>query len=724
MKDAINNSADEKINGAFDKPRQLDKYVALFTAVLLFVVYGFFATDYPHLEDDGLFVLAGYFAGTAHSPGYPLFVLLSQPFLMLPFGTSALKVHLVSSACAATTAGLLYHICRQHLALSRIPSLTGVGCLAFSSLYWEQALIAEAYQLNCLLFVVMIWISQILRVRSVTASVNDNETGALVFAAGLLFGLSLSNHWPLTLLLAPVYLLIVTPSLVRLFGKTVFFVIGTCVGLLPYGWMYLTSSDDNFNHMGEFRSLNDFVYFVARGVYGDVDNQVQAGLADKLLFARSMVARFAVQYSPLVLPLILIGLASQWRLLPRTQALALTYSLLLPVILIVFLNFTYTPVEVTSMSAYLLPLYVVAAVWLAVALELLRRYLVNRSHARHSVIMMVVGSFLFTSVLYNQRAIILTNDFLTKDAVTKEAVADKSPWSEKYARFVLQQLPADAHLFVMGDWSMATISYLHLVDGVRPDVSLHSEFSTFLPERIVPYFGVSEPARLTRVISFMNAHSPVFVLQNPVRYGLPYLDVGYAYEMNPQSTDDLALRVERVRDFYRSLLSEVPADSWQILHYEALVQRFAAITPLYEEDPDWLGSNFWLNLIAAEQLMSAGSDFEVALAQRLLDMASLGSNEQTNFGLARLAVAKGNLMFMLGGYDAAGALYEYALDRVPVGHNRAVRALAALYVHTCQSARLHDLTLRFLRPEHLTAPSQAPSQSLLQAQADLKEKCG
>jgi hypothetical protein len=34
-------------------------------------------SDFPALEDDGLFVLASAFLGTAHSPGYPLFILLS-----------------------------------------------------------------------------------------------------------------------------------------------------------------------------------------------------------------------------------------------------------------------------------------------------------------------------------------------------------------------------------------------------------------------------------------------------------------------------------------------------------------------------------------------------------------------------------------------------------------------------------------------------------------------
>ena len=46
------------------------------------------------LEDDGEFMMATYFLGVAHPPGYPLYVLLAHPFTWLPFGEVALRVHL------------------------------------------------------------------------------------------------------------------------------------------------------------------------------------------------------------------------------------------------------------------------------------------------------------------------------------------------------------------------------------------------------------------------------------------------------------------------------------------------------------------------------------------------------------------------------------------------------------------------------------------------------
>ena len=53
----------------------------------------------PHtaaLEDDGWFLIVGWFQGIGHPPGYPLQTLISSLFLKLPWGSPALLGHLLS----------------------------------------------------------------------------------------------------------------------------------------------------------------------------------------------------------------------------------------------------------------------------------------------------------------------------------------------------------------------------------------------------------------------------------------------------------------------------------------------------------------------------------------------------------------------------------------------------------------------------------------------------
>jgi hypothetical protein len=75
---------------------------------------------------------------------------------LLPVESVALRAHLFGALTASIGLGLLYCIGRRHLELERAVCLLGVFCVAFSTLFWEQALIAEAYQLNGVLFLLRI----------------------------------------------------------------------------------------------------------------------------------------------------------------------------------------------------------------------------------------------------------------------------------------------------------------------------------------------------------------------------------------------------------------------------------------------------------------------------------------------------------------------------------------------------------------------------------------
>src|SRR5512147_380178 len=51
--------------------------------------------------DSGEFLTAVYSLGTAHSPGYPLFVNYAKPFTFLPFGSIAFRVNIATAVYAA-----------------------------------------------------------------------------------------------------------------------------------------------------------------------------------------------------------------------------------------------------------------------------------------------------------------------------------------------------------------------------------------------------------------------------------------------------------------------------------------------------------------------------------------------------------------------------------------------------------------------------------------------
>src|SRR5436309_8275619 len=71
--------------------------------VALFSLYAYSAPRTVTLEDDGLFTMSSYFLGVDHPPGYPLMTVLGKLFTLLPVGSVAFRVHLMSAFFGALT---------------------------------------------------------------------------------------------------------------------------------------------------------------------------------------------------------------------------------------------------------------------------------------------------------------------------------------------------------------------------------------------------------------------------------------------------------------------------------------------------------------------------------------------------------------------------------------------------------------------------------------------
>ena len=642
--------------------------------VMLIVAFGLFyagqVSDFPALEDDGLFVLASAFLGTAHSPGYPLFILLSQVAHLLPVESVALRTHLFGALTASLGLGLLYFIGRRHLELERAVCLLGVFCVAFSTLFWEQALIAEAYQLNGVLFLLLF----VLCARLGKAL---SPGKLLVLVSGFVFGLSLTNHWPLTLLMAPVFFVLAMPALITATKLIPLGFAGVMLGLIPYVWMFLSGSDTAFSHMGEFPGISEYLYFISRDVYADVDQKQIASINDKILFFRFYVREIADQFSVLALPFIVLGIFSMARQMSLRFLLVVSYSLLFPLVVILLLDFTYTPIEAESMRAYFLTVYLVLGLMLmAGASHVLNKVLghVQRYPLRLSIIL---GTVLLSVVVFGFRK--------NRDI----AAGRESSVARDHGHYVLSRMPDDANLFVMDSWLMAAVAYLHYVEGVRPDVHLYSEYGTFLPNRLFNYFSMGAEDKWQEVESFIRlSERPTFMLSKPVQMSLTYTDLVYAYQVDAPGGE----LEQRDLDFLQSLLQRSPGRGWERLIYEGNASRLSRFVTLADLDEQLFSGNFLLNLIAAEQLLLSGrGEVSADQVEQFLARAQALIEDQSEFDRVRLQVLKGHLMVLAGRYEIARKLYEMALSTLPVQHTSAIPALANVITLSCDKKALGAL---------------------------------
>lgn len=185
-------------------PRLRDAGLPL--AVLAAALGAYLATLAPGLTwahsgaDGGDLIAAARTLGVAHPPGYPLYLLLGKLFTWLPVGNVAYRLNLLSAVCAAGAASLLVLWVRAALREGQTRCETAAawmaaGLLAFSRLYWSQAVIAEVYALNALLAMACLWLWWRWTRRP--------ERAAPLIEGALLLGLGLGNHLTLILLALP-----------------------------------------------------------------------------------------------------------------------------------------------------------------------------------------------------------------------------------------------------------------------------------------------------------------------------------------------------------------------------------------------------------------------------------------------------------------------------------------------------------------------------------------
>lgn len=159
--------------------------------------------------DGGDLITAVCTQGVPHPTGYPTYLLLGSLFAALAPGDPAYRLNLMSAVAAAGATALLADAVvrlsqRRGGAAgpARVAGLTAGLALAFSPVFWSQAVVAEVYTLHALFFAALVWL---------TGAAPGESVAPL--ALGLVWGLGLGNH--LTLLLASPVIALATARIAK-----------------------------------------------------------------------------------------------------------------------------------------------------------------------------------------------------------------------------------------------------------------------------------------------------------------------------------------------------------------------------------------------------------------------------------------------------------------------------------------------------------------------------
>ena len=321
------------------------------------LVYGLSVAPNVYLEDSAEFVTSAYFLGIAHPSGYPLFSLIGKLFTLLPFGSVAFRVNLMSLIFGVLSVVILY------LILIKVSKLLGrhneaaewlafVFSLSFalSFDFWTQAVVAEVYTLNTffvflVVYLLLLWLTR------------PEERYVLWMA--LVSGVGLTNHLLFAFIL-PVVWIIVLVRRKRVVWRDLKFLFLFLIGFSLYLYLPLRAVADPILNFNNLNSFTDSVSHILRTSYHDLG--VSPG--DSFKFVAALFERFIFNFGSASALIVLGGVFALWYKRSYTLLWLLAGGIVVSTFFPLFLrNIGYSPV-----SEFLYRVYFFQGYGLALAL--------------------------------------------------------------------------------------------------------------------------------------------------------------------------------------------------------------------------------------------------------------------------------------------------------------------------------------------------------------------
>jgi Protein of unknown function (DUF2723) len=677
------------------RPARVDWLQAGLVACGLFVLYAATSPRTVAFEDDGLFVMSSYFLGIEHPPGYPLFTLIGHLFSRLPFGSVAYRVHLVSALFGGLTCAAVW-MCARTLIAGRLPAYVAALGLGFSPVFWSQSTIAEVYTLNTFLLLTIVYLG-LQTCGPGQGSPSHAKQGWALAGMAFLFGLSLSNHYPLMLLVAPALCILLWPLRQQVLQRLGLLVLLVLLGLLPYAWLVRRSwllLPISFD--GPLETLPEIFYFVSRAGYAGIDDSASADWLDRVRFMQFFGGQLFMQFAVIGALLAAAGFAAQWRVFGRRIGAFLTLAFLMPsVVLLFLLNFDYSAITKHIFHVYPLPAYAVVALWMALGVAwLAQRRTLSRLQTQ-GLAALALGAILIVGARAN---ISVGYDF-----------------AARYAQVVLRTLQKDTVLFVGGDPDLPIV-YFYLVEGLRPDIVPYHSGGLVLGNRLFHPLRTTDKDAKGIVRDFIEAQKDPVALTSELYEGYARRERWLFVEVDRSSRDPnratIDIPEEAVAFFEEWIMHPRVTNAFAAAHQNELRRRYAAllVRSLPRQWPSSgrqaahlaaLGEDFFGVLGILEGMMLHAGGYSARTASEYLARlpglmpADVGKAEK-----ARFFYLRGVLRQETG--DKAGAItdWETAFALWPVEGNRAIAALEDTYGAGNKRA-LDELHARIRRPRYI-----------------------
>lgn len=518
---------------------------ALLAVTLPLVIYLLTLAPSVTFFDSGEFLTAIACLGSAHSPGYPLFINYAKPFTWLPFGSLAFRVNFATAVSAAAACYGVYLLVCHLLAGEEFPrggeflrkgiALGAALAFAFSPRLWLQSNHDKPYPLIAFISALVLYLLLLWRDRYR----EGDERPAYVYLGAFLCGLAFGAHQTI-ILLVPAYawlLISLEPRLVTRLREMLLMLFFGLLGFSVYLHIPLRAVRKPLLNWGDASSLSQFLWHFLRKGYPV--EKPQRDLA--LLWDQVNAYNVPHEFTWVGMALMIFGMATFFRT-RRHEVLAYLIGLLC-FLLVIAGYFNALPDLIFLTEEFFTPLYLWSAVFMGLGLFSLVRLLCGRRGEGRPVPAPLLA--IVALVILALPAALCARNYYENDQHENYIAFD-------YASNTLRSLPEKTSLFTWGDSGAFPLWYLQGVERMREDVALlhtpHLVFSWYLdgfPElfarsllRSAPLETMNPDNVLLVAISEQIGQRPVYV-DFSTRYSVTFDEFilqqkGICYRLEPK----------------------------------------------------------------------------------------------------------------------------------------------------------------------------------------------
>ncbi|WP_224982645.1 glycosyltransferase family 117 protein [Geomonas agri] len=442
---------------------RLDGFAILAFSIPLFI---YLLTLAPTVTffDSGEFLTAIASLGTAHSPGYPLFINYAKPFTFLPIGSIAFRCNFATAVSAGLACYGVYLLTVKFLEgeetawqgrFRQLPvkfsALAAAVTFACTARLWLQSNHDKPYPLLAFICAMVFYLMLLWR----ESYLAGEERPAYVYLGAFLCGLGAGAH-QIMVLMIPTYAFLLWSADHRVVLRFKEFFIAFAFGVLGFS-IHLHLIVRAFQHpvlnWGDSKNLEQFLWNMLRKGYPTEKPNRDLGL----LWAQLNAFNVPYEFTVVGMALLIIGLAY---LCVKKRELVLGYLIALGTFLAVIVGYFNTPGEFIFLTEeFFTPLYCLSAVFIGVGLFTIFK---EANQRLSDSVPLRVG---LLALLFMLPLTIFARNFVENDQHENYIAFD-------YASNTLRSLPQNAVMYTWGDSGAFPLWYLQGVERMREDLDL------------------------------------------------------------------------------------------------------------------------------------------------------------------------------------------------------------------------------------------------------------